>query len=81
MGGLPSGGPVAESATSHVHPEWSRYGGENGAVTSSRGPSATKAKKKSSPKAIRARRETKLEIADGELILTCETGDPGLAFD
>jgi len=73
--------PVAESATGHVHPEWSRYSGENGAVTSSRGPAAAKPKRAGATKGIRARRETKLEIADGELILTCETGDPGLAFD
>ncbi len=36
---------------------------------------------KSSGKAIRARRETSLTIKDGELILTCQDGDPGLAFD
>jgi len=52
-----------------------RFTGEHGASTSSRGPGATKPKKKPKPKAIRARRGTRLEIKDGSLILSCETGD------
>jgi arylsulfatase len=75
--------PVADAATGHRHPEWSDYSGRNGAVTSSRtGSKARKAPaKKTGGKAIRARRETSLKIQDGELIMTCEDGDPGLAFE
>ena len=38
--------PVAETATGRLHPEWSVYSGENGAVTSSRGKGAGKGRRK-----------------------------------
>jgi arylsulfatase len=73
--------PVAGTATGHVHREWSNYEGKHGASTSSRAGKAKAGTRKSDGKPIRARRETKLVIKDGELLLTCEDGDPGLVFD
>ena len=73
--------PVAGSAEGpHRHKEWSVYAGKNGAVTSIRG-IAKKTAGRSRASGIRARRETKLKIKKGELILTCRKGDPGIAID
>ena len=73
--------PVADTATGHRHPEWSNYRGQNGASTSSRASGGGKAKANPGTKPVRARRDTTLEIKGGELVLTCEDGDPGLAFE
>jgi len=77
--------PVLHSATddSMLHPEWTAFdqklaevGKKNSAI----------AKGKSSPArsgsgAIRARRDTRLQIEDGQLVIECKGDDPGLAFD
>ncbi len=80
--------PVAETATGHVHREWSVY--NRGANTSSRdgdgGGKKKAAKKSDAAKADtgalpRARIGTRLAVDAKQLVLQCSGADPGLAFD
>lgn len=77
--------PVGEEVTG-LHREWSHYDGKQGADTTSRGGSNAGARRrgpdrKTDATRIRARRETRLAIEGDQLVLTCTSGDPGLAFD
>lgn len=83
--------PVATTASPQVHPEWSNYSGEHGALTSSREGAGEKRKRKGKAgKApskdaktddIRARVGTTLKVEGSTLVVTGSGDDPGLAFD
>jgi arylsulfatase len=79
--------PVASSPKGKVHHEWSNYTGNRGAETSSRGGAGPRRRKAPGadvpPKVpkIRARTGTRIEIENGNLVVTANGDDPGLAFD
>ncbi len=83
--------PVASAASPQIHPEWSNYSAERGALTSSREGTGEKKKgkgkagkspaKTAKPAGIRARVGTSLKVEDSILVVTGSGDDPGLAFD
>ncbi len=79
---------ASQKATSHRHPEWTNFDNDpiagvrgNAGKESDRRKTKQRSDTKKSKKAIRARKNTQLEI-DGEQIRLTFTGDdPGIAFD
>ena len=67
--------PAIPSKSEHRHPQWTNFGG----VEPNRR-AANRSTARSS-KRIRARKNTKLSIADGELQLVFTGDDPGIAID
>ena len=69
--------PVVKARLPQRHPEWTRFGGEApAAVVKPR-----RMRKASTANAIRARKNTQLEIVDGQLRLVFTGDDPGIAMD
>jgi len=69
--------PATEAKFPHRHPEWTNFDGEKplpGTANRSRGSARA-------PGAIRARKNTRLTIADGMLQLQFTGDDPGIAMD
>jgi len=69
--------PVTDARFPHRHPEWTRFDNRTTAPRTdrrSRGPGRPRA-------AIRARKNTRLTIAEGMLQLTFTGDDPGIAMD
>lgn len=69
---------VAKAATGYRNTRWTLYDSPEGDGKKASGKSRSAG---TSRKAIRARKGTKLDIADGQLVLKCEGTDPGLAFN
>ncbi len=69
--------PVVDAKLPHRHPEWTRFGGEAPAAVATPG----RMRKASNANAIRARKNTQLEIVDGQLRLVFTGDDPGIAMD
>ncbi len=76
--------PVSAKSGPYENPEWTIYDSpEASSLRKLKGkaePGAKKPKTKTS-QAVRARKDTKLKIEDGLLVLTCTGDDSGLAFD
>lgn len=67
-----------ESKVPHRHPEWTKFDGEPTPVAGNRNRSA---RVRGPASGIRARKNTKLTIVDGELRLKFSGDDPGIAMD
>ena len=68
--------PTIPAKPEHLHPEWTNFDGME--------PNKKQAKKASAKvngKHIRARKNTKLKVVDGELQLAFSGDDPGIAMD
>lgn len=75
--------PVAETAAEKSHPEWTDYEspGAGDARRLERKAEKRNRARNAAPEKIRARVGTRLRTGPGQLILSCEGDDPGLAFD
>ncbi|MDG2358467.1 MAG: hypothetical protein P8M20_02320, partial [Planctomycetaceae bacterium] len=62
----------------HRHPEWTKFDGGSGSVS---GKLNRPARRRGPVHGIRARKNTKLTIVDGELRLEFSGDDPGIAMD
>jgi arylsulfatase len=69
--------PVVEAKLPHRHPEWTRFGDEEPAADVA----SRRNRKDASGNAIRARKNTQLQIAAGQLQLEFTGDDPGIAVD
>ncbi len=69
--------PVGQAELPHRHPEWTRFDGPQPSADAARRPH----RKRPSAKSIRARKNTQLEITDGQLQLRFSGDDPGIAMD
>ena len=67
--------PVTEQPSPMLHPEWTDFSTDPVEI-----PPRMK-RRKTYPAGIRARKDTKLAIDGGQLVLTCTGTDSGLAFD
>lgn len=68
--------PAIPAKPEHLHPEWTNFDGMEPNKKQAKKPSA-----KVDGKHIRARKNTKLKVVDGELQLTFSGDDPGIAMD
>jgi hypothetical protein len=71
--------PVAEAASGHQHPEWTRFTSPQ--ASSDRRSEARGQKTKRPDRLPRARIGTRLTVEGSQLILDCSGDDPGLAFE
>jgi arylsulfatase A-like enzyme len=69
--------PAVEARLPHRHPEWTRFDDEQPSAGTPRRPR----RKGPRANAIRARKNTRLTIADGQLHLQFTGDDPGIAMD